>query len=116
MLNKQVLQILHFNTTIHGIFSFHVFIKKMRVQIKAFTNRLQGIHIGCSFKFILKVTDCERSTDYRSRISCLNLTYFFALVVFLLRKLTSGAFTIDSSTPTLRINLNEHRILIINGG
>jgi hypothetical protein len=26
----------------------------------------------------------------------------------------SGAFTIDSSTPTLKINLNEHRIFINN--
>jgi hypothetical protein len=27
--------------------------------------------------------------------------------------LTSGAFTIDPSTPTLRINLNEHPILFV---
>jgi hypothetical protein len=31
---------------------------------------------------------------------------------FLLCRLTSGAFTIDSSTPTLRINLNEHPIYL----
>jgi hypothetical protein len=35
----------------------------------------------------------------------------FALFVFLLCRLTSGAFTVDSSTPTLRINLNKHLIL-----
>jgi hypothetical protein len=51
--------------------------------------------------------DCERTTDYGSQISCLNLTSFFALFVSLLCRLTSGAFTIDSSTPTLSINLNE---------
>jgi hypothetical protein len=47
---------------------------------------------------------------YRSRISCLNLTSLFALFVFLLCKLRSGVFIIDSSTPTLRIHLNEHPI------
>jgi hypothetical protein len=56
--------------------------------------------------------DCERTTDSRSRISCLNLTSLYALFVFLLWKLTSGALTIDSLTPTLRINLNEHQILL----
>jgi hypothetical protein len=45
--------------------------------------------------------------DYRSRINCLNLTAFFALFVFLLCRMTNGTFTIESSTPTLRINLNE---------
>jgi hypothetical protein len=60
--------------------------------------------IGCSFKFV----DCEPTTDYRSRISCLNLTSLFVLFVFLLCRLMSGAFTIDSSTLTLRRNLNEH--------
>jgi hypothetical protein len=60
--------------------------------------------IGCSFKFV----DCESTTDYRSRISCLNLTSLFVLFVFLLCRLMSGAFTIDSSTLILRRNLNEH--------
>jgi hypothetical protein len=50
--------------------------------------------------------DRERTTNYRSRISCLNLTSLIALFVFLL----CGAFTIHSSTPTLKINLNEHPI------
>jgi hypothetical protein len=44
------------------------------------------------------------------RISCLNLTSLFALFVFLQYRLTSGAFTIDSSTPTLTGNLNEHPV------
>jgi hypothetical protein len=70
--------------------------------------------IGCSFKFILEVgveIDCERPTDYRSRISRLNLTSLFGLFVFLLCRRASGPFTIDSLTSTLRIKLNEHPIL-----
>jgi hypothetical protein len=35
-----------------------------------------------------------------------NLT--FALFVFLVCRLKNGAFTIDSSAPTLRGNLNKH--------
>jgi hypothetical protein len=31
----------------------------------------------------------------------------------LIHDLFRGAFTIDSSTPTLRINLNEHTIVIL---
>jgi hypothetical protein len=50
--------------------------------------------------------------DHRSRISCLNLTSLFAMFVFIFCRLTSGAFTIDSSTPTFRINLNEHPIYL----
>jgi hypothetical protein len=53
-----------------------------------------------------------RTTDYGSRISCLNLTSLFALYVFWLYRLTSGAFTIYFSTPTLGRNLNEHPILV----
>jgi hypothetical protein len=56
--------------------------------------------------------NCERTTDYGSRISGLKLTSLIALFVFLLCRVTSGAFTIDSSTPIFRINLNEHPILL----
>jgi hypothetical protein len=59
--------------------------------------------IGCSFKFIPKA-GAEES------ISCLNLTSLFASFVFSLCRRASGAFTIDFSTPTLRIYLNEHPI------
>jgi hypothetical protein len=52
------------------------------------------------------------TTDYGSRISCLNLNSLFALFVFLLCRLRNGAFTIDFSTPTLTGNLNEHSIQI----
>jgi hypothetical protein len=40
-----------------------------------------------------------------------NLTSLFALFVFLFCRVTSGAFTIDSSTPTSTRNFNEHPIL-----
>jgi hypothetical protein len=36
----------------------------------------------------------------------------FALFVFLLCRLKNGALTIDSSTPTMRRNLNEPPIFI----
>jgi hypothetical protein len=68
--------------------------------------------MGCSFKFLLKVgvdesiVNAPRITDHGSAVTSL-----FALFVFLLCRLTSGTFTIDSSTPTLRRNLNEHSIL-----
>jgi hypothetical protein len=53
---------------------------------------------------------CERTTDYRSRISCLNLTSLFALFVFLLCR---RAFTIDSSTPTLtRLSDKIHKFAV----
>jgi hypothetical protein len=58
-----------------------------------------------SFKFILKVgveesiANAPRITDHGS-------------AVLILRFYTSGAFTIESSTPTLRINLNERTIHI----
>jgi hypothetical protein len=45
--------------------------------------------------------NAPRITDHESAKSNL-----FALFVFLLWRLTSSAFTIDSSTLTLRINLN----------
>jgi hypothetical protein len=60
-------------------------------------------YIQCSFKFILEV-------GVEDSISCLNLTSLLAFFVFLLCRLTNGAFTIESSAPTLRINLNEHPI------
>jgi hypothetical protein len=68
----------------------------------------ENLEHGCSFKFILKV-----GVEVEDSIFCLNLTSLFALFVFLLCRLTSGAFTIDFSTTTLRINLNEHQIPII---
>jgi hypothetical protein len=64
-------------------------------------------NIVCSFKFLLEVgveesfVNAPWITDHGSAL--FNLTSLFALVVFLV----SGAFTIDSSKPTLRINLNE---------
>jgi hypothetical protein len=42
-----------------------------------------------------------QKNDVRSQISCLNLRFY-----------TSGVFSMDSPTPTLRINLNERRIVL----
>jgi hypothetical protein len=53
--------------------------------------------------FILKV-GVEESIVNASRITD-HLTSLIALFVLLLCRLMSGTFTIDSSTPTLRINL-----------
>jgi hypothetical protein len=53
------------------------------------------------------IVNAPQITDHGSAVKS-NLT--FALFAFLLYRLTSGVFTIDSSTPTLRINLNEHPI------
>jgi hypothetical protein len=64
--------------------------------------------IGCSFKFIFKV-GVEESIVNAPRISCLNLTSLFTLFVFLVCRLTRGAFTINSSILTE--NFNEHPIL-----
>jgi hypothetical protein len=71
----------------------------------------ENLEHGCSFKFILKV-----GVEVEDSIFCLNLTSLFALFVFLLCRLTSGAFTNDSSTPTSRRNLNEHPIEGTLGG
>jgi hypothetical protein len=60
-----------------------------------------------SFKFILKVgvdesiVNAPRITDHGS-------------AVLILRFYTNGAFSIDSPTPTLRINLNERTIHFIH--
>jgi hypothetical protein len=69
-------------------------------------------HIGCSFKFNVKA-GFEKSIVNAPRISCLNLTSLFTLFVFLVCKLTSGAFTINSSTSTLRGNLNKQPIFFV---
>jgi hypothetical protein len=44
----------------------------------------------------------------------LTATSRFALFVFLVCRLTSGVFTINSSTPILKIILNEHPIFKYN--
>jgi hypothetical protein len=62
--------------------------------------------MGCSFKFLLKA-GVEESIVNGPRITEITNQLF----VFLLCRVTSGAFTIDPSTPTLRIHLKEHLIL-----
>jgi hypothetical protein len=70
-------------------------------------------NIGCLFKFLLRV-GVEESIVNTPHIKDdgSDVTSLFALFVFLLFRLTCSAFTDDSSTPTLTINLNEHPILI----
>jgi hypothetical protein len=61
------------------------------------------VNIGCSFKFPGKfgvaesIVNALRITDHGSAVE-------------ILRFYTSGAFTIDFSTPTLTGNLSEHSI------
>jgi hypothetical protein len=75
------------------------------------TDFISGVHL---YIFILKlgieesIVNVPRITD-TDHLFKSNL--IFSLFVFLLCRLTSGAFTIDSSTPILRINLSEHPIL-----
>jgi hypothetical protein len=67
-------------------------------------------NIGCSFKFPVKVGVEETIVNAQRIIRCLNLTSLFALFVFLVFRLTNGAFTIDSFTATLTGYLNERPI------
>jgi hypothetical protein len=59
--------------------------------------------MGCSFKFPVKV-GVEESIVNGSAVQI--LPQFLRCLYFY----TSGAFTIDSPTPTLTGNLNEHPI------
>jgi hypothetical protein len=63
-------------------------------------------NIGCSFKFPVKVGVEETIVNAQRIIRCL----LFALFVFLVSRLTNGAFTIDSFTATLTGYLNERPI------
>jgi hypothetical protein len=63
-------------------------------------------NIGCSFKFPVKVGVEETIVNAQRIIRCL----LFALFVFLVSRLTNGAFTIDSFTVTLTGYLNERPI------
>jgi hypothetical protein len=59
-------------------------------------------NIGCSFKFIRRVGVEESivtTNNAKSEVRFKQLEL-------------RGAFTIDSSTPTLRVNLNEHPIQV----
>jgi hypothetical protein len=61
---------------------------------------------GCPFKFQFKV-GVEELISERTTDQLFNLTSLFALFMFFICRLTNGAFTIDSSTPTLTGILNE---------
>jgi hypothetical protein len=56
------------------------------------------------------VVNAPRITDHDQLFKS-NLTLLFALFAFLLCRRTNDAFTIDSSTPTLRIIFNEHPVV-----
>jgi hypothetical protein len=66
-------------------------------------------YIGCSFKFILKV-GVEESIMNAPLVSLQNKNTNNSKSEVRFKQLIRGAFTIGSSKPTLRINLNEHPI------
>jgi hypothetical protein len=73
--------------------------------------KVSGVHLKVH---ILKIgveesiVNTPQITDHGSAVFKCNLT-FCVVCVFTLQT-NGGAFTIDSSMPTLRINLNEHPI------
>jgi hypothetical protein len=79
---------------------------------------LIGTIIGCSFKFILKVGIEEsivnaplvsgQSKNTNNAKSEVRLKQLIGDLIC--NHLISRAFTIDSSAPTFRINLNEHPV------
>jgi hypothetical protein len=76
------------------------------ILLEAFHNKLKVSRpsvncMGCPFKFPVKV-GVEESIVNASAVQI--LPQFLRCLCFY----TSGAFTIDSSTPTLPGNLNEH--------
>jgi hypothetical protein len=66
--------------------------------------RYIGVHLSLTSKVGVEesIVNAPRITD-----QLLKSNLIFVLFVFFLCRLTSGAFTIYFSTPTLRINLNE---------
>jgi hypothetical protein len=56
----------------------------------------------------------QRITDYGSADQLFESNLTFSVVCVFTRRLMSGAFTIDSSTPTMKRNLNEYPICFIN--
>jgi hypothetical protein len=70
------------------------------------------VRIGCSFKFIVKV-GVEESIVNAPLVSLQSKNTNNAKSEVRFKQLSSvirGTFTIDSSTPTLRVHLNEHPI------
>jgi hypothetical protein len=81
--------------------------------------KITKYYIGCSFKCILKVgveesivnaplvsLQCKNTKNAKSEVSFKQLMH---------NCIIRGAFTINSSTPTLRINLIEQPILYDKG-
>ncbi|KAH0817181.1 hypothetical protein GEV33_005610 [Tenebrio molitor] len=67
-------------------------------------NKISVVHA----KAFLGLDTLEILTLYENKITSIEDEAFVGL-----EKPTSGAFTIDSSTPTLRIHLNEHPIYVL---
>jgi hypothetical protein len=65
--------------------------------------------IGYSFRFIL-IVGLEKSIVNTPLVSLYSKNTNDAKSEVRLKQLIHGAITIESSTPTLRINLNEHPI------
>jgi hypothetical protein len=65
--------------------------------------------VGCSFKCILKV-GVEESIVNAPLVTLQSKNANNAKSEVRFKEMIRDAFTIDSSTPTLRINLNEHPI------
>jgi hypothetical protein len=105
-----------------GLLYKNLFFNKIReisklVSLLSYAPRFQIFFLiilyTCSFKFILKV-GVKKSIVNVPRITHHGLAgSITSLFMFLHCRLMSGAFTIGSSTPSLRINLNEHPTKVI---
>jgi hypothetical protein len=74
---------------------------------------LKYVCIGCSVKFPVKV-GVEESIENAPRITDQLFKSNLTFCVFLICRLTMGAFTVASSAPTLTGNFNEHPIFYLN--
>jgi hypothetical protein len=72
---------------------------------------LKYVCIGCSVKFPVKV-GVEESIENAPRITDQLFKSNLTFCVFLICRLTIGAFTVDSSAPTLTGNLMNTRYFI----
>jgi hypothetical protein len=71
---------------------------------------ISGVHLNLSSKLALEKrlsTHHFVSLQSKNTNNAKNEVRFKQLIII------RGAFTIDSSTPTLRINLNEHPIFLV---
>jgi hypothetical protein len=95
------------NKKVSACMYIHMYIKFSNYQ-KSFDSTICKTSFN-SFKFLIEA-GVEKSIVNPPRISCLNLISLFALFVFLVWRLTSDAFTIDSSTPTSTPHLKKNTL------